>query len=136
MDVSFFKKPILWATAFFGTLLVLSVGYATLSSGLTTADLSSTGGTLRSASWNRLVNSVLELDGRTAAISSTGGNVGVGTASPNSALDVNGTVKASQLNIAKGAHILISLTQCGGGPCAGYQTPLGQWINVASYQYS
>jgi hypothetical protein len=80
--MAFLKKPVLSAIAFFGTLLALSVGYAALSSGLTTADLSSTGSMLRSASWNRLVNSVLELDTRTAPIASTGGNVGIGTPTP------------------------------------------------------
>jgi hypothetical protein len=80
--MSNFKNSVLAASAFFGTLGILSIGYAALSSGLSVTDLSSVGTTLSSASWNRLVNSVLELDGRTAAISSSGGYVGIGTASP------------------------------------------------------
>jgi len=69
---------------------VLTVGYATLSTGLTTADRVGTGSGLTSSSWNRIVNGVLELDTRTTSISASGGNVGIGTTSPNAALEVNG----------------------------------------------
>lgn len=75
-----------------GTLCV-GVTYAALSSGLTASDLKSSGNQLSSASWNRIVNSVLELDGRTAQISTSGGNTGVGNPSPTAKLDVAGTVK-------------------------------------------
>lgn len=44
----------------------VSVGYAALSAGLTTGDLKTAGDQLSAASWNRMVNSVLELDQRTS----------------------------------------------------------------------
>ena len=62
-----FKIPVLSAIVFFGTLGVLSVGYAALSTGLSTSDRTNTGSTLTSSAWNKLVNSVLELDTRTVA---------------------------------------------------------------------
>ena len=71
---------------------MLSIGYAALSSGLTTADRVGTGSGLTSSSWNRIVNGVLELDTRTAPISSSGGNIGIGTASPGAKLDIAGNV--------------------------------------------
>ena len=47
------------------------------------------------------MNSVLELDARTAPISTVGGNVGVGTASPVATLDVNGSAKIGGQKIAR-----------------------------------
>ncbi|MFB0965776.1 MAG: hypothetical protein QMC36_09155 [Patescibacteria group bacterium] len=61
------KKSVLSATAFFLTLVSLSGAYAALSAGLTTSDLKSAGNQVSVASWNRMVNSILELDARTSA---------------------------------------------------------------------
>lgn len=47
------------------------VAQAALTSGLSTSDRSSTGATLSSASWNRIVDSVLELDTRTVNLASS-----------------------------------------------------------------
>lgn len=58
-------------------ILGVSLSYAALSSGLTTADLKAATNQLSSASWNRIVNSVLELDARTAPITTVSGNVGI-----------------------------------------------------------
>lgn len=60
------KKGVYAAFAFFLTIVSLSVGYATLSAGLTNGDLKSAGDQVSLASWNRMVNSILELDTRTS----------------------------------------------------------------------
>lgn len=80
--LSSWKNGIISGFAFFLTVTILSVGYAALSGGLSTSDLVSTGSGLTATSWNRLVNGVLELDSRTAPISSSAGSVGIGTTSP------------------------------------------------------
>ncbi|MDQ1343353.1 MAG: hypothetical protein QG650_72 [Patescibacteria group bacterium] len=74
MSLAFFKKPALSAIAFFGTLAVLSVGYATYSS------LSSvnTGDTLTKDLWNQMVANFA--DHETRLNDSTFKNLGRGTA--------------------------------------------------------
>lgn len=47
------------------------VAQAALTSGLSVSDKSSTGATLSSASWNRIVDSVLELDTRTVNLATS-----------------------------------------------------------------
>lgn len=76
--LSFWKKSFYSALVFFGTLIILSIGYAALSGGLSTTDLVGSGSGLTATSWNRLINGVLELDTRTAPISALGGNIWVG----------------------------------------------------------
>lgn len=49
-------------------------------------DKVSTGSVLSSASWNRIVDGVLDLDSRLSHFSFAGGNVGIGTISPNALL--------------------------------------------------
>ncbi|MFZ3232601.1 MAG: hypothetical protein WA194_03615 [Patescibacteria group bacterium] len=65
MDASI-KKSAYSAAAFFFTFVSLSGAYAALSAGLTASDLKSAGNQVSVASWNRMVNSILELDTRTA----------------------------------------------------------------------
>lgn len=93
------KKPILSAVTFFGTLTALSVGYAALNGGLSTSDKVSSNAQLSSASWNRIVDGVLDLDARTNGISSANGNIGIGIANPGKALDVQGSLRVSSGHI-------------------------------------
>ena len=92
------RKSAVAATTFFVVFAGLSTSYAALVAGLTSGDLKAATNQLSSASWNRIVNSVLELDARTSPISTSGTNVGIGVASPTYGLEVAGTVKGLQLN--------------------------------------
>lgn len=76
------RNSSLSAVTFFVTILGLSYGYASLNSGLTLSDRTSSGSLLSAGVWNKLVESVVELDSRTATLSSSGGNLGVGTINP------------------------------------------------------
>ncbi|EKD30009.1 MAG: hypothetical protein ACD_78C00190G0001 [uncultured bacterium (gcode 4)] len=87
--LSFWKKSVYSALVFFGTLMVLSVGYAVLSSGLSNADKVGSGSGLTATSWNNIIDGIFELDTRTANIFSSGGNVGIGTVSPNRLLEIS-----------------------------------------------
>lgn len=78
------------ALVFFGTLMMLSVGYAVLSSGLSNADKVGSGSGLTATSWNNIIDGIFELDTRTANIFSSGGNVGIGTNNPIKPLDIIG----------------------------------------------
>lgn len=84
------RKSVIAAAGFFGTLGVLSLSYAALNGGLSASDKVSLPNTaLSAAAWNRIVDGVLDLDARTDGIASVGGNVGIGTASPSAKLHVN-----------------------------------------------
>lgn len=72
-------------------------------------------------------------DGVARMIVDAAGNVGIGT-SPTAKLDVNGAVKATDLETQVGSHIHVYLSQCG-GLCSSYHS-LNNWIDVASYNYS
>ena len=74
------KKSVLAATVFCATIAAVSVSYATLTAGLTTADRTNSGSVVSSASWNRLVNSVLELDARTSQTNYVEGTIGTSSA--------------------------------------------------------
>lgn len=63
------------------------------------------------------------------------GNVGIGTTSPTVKLEVNGNVKAANLETQTGSHVHIYLNQCGGGPCGGHHG-VGVWTDVAAYNYN
>ena len=89
------KNGIITWFVFFLTVAILSIWYATFSSLLSVNDKVGTGSGLSSGSWNRIVDSLLELDGRTFGITSSGGNIGVGTSSPGTKLEVNGDMKVS-----------------------------------------
>ena len=80
MDASI-KKSALSAATFFFVFASLSAAYAALSAGLTSADLKSAGNQVSAASWNRMVNSILELDTRTAtpAVTKISGTFGSST---------------------------------------------------------
>lgn len=64
------RNALVSGTVFSIAVIGISSSYAALVSGLSTADKSVSGGTLSSTSWNRLVDSVLELDTRTTGIAS------------------------------------------------------------------
>ncbi|MDD5197439.1 MAG: hypothetical protein PHN60_01110 [Candidatus Gracilibacteria bacterium] len=98
-NLSFWKKSVYSALVFFGTLMVLSVGYALLSSGLSNADKVGSGSGLTASSWNHIIDGVFELDTRTANISSSGGNVGIGTTSPGVKLTVDETTAGDSRTI-------------------------------------
>lgn len=128
------KRTLIPVVVSFGIFGTLSVGYSALTSGLNTGDRVGSGSVLSSDSWNRMVNSVLELDARTSPFSSSGGNVGIGVTSPTAKLEVNGTVKATRLDSASGEIISIALAQCGGG-CASNHT-LNAWTNAGAQNYN
>ena len=76
------KNGIITGFAFFLTVTILSIGYAALSSGLSLSDKVGTGSGLSSSSWNKIVDSILELDGRTTSIASSGAQVKIAGGSP------------------------------------------------------
>lgn len=63
MNIHDFKKSFYSALVFFGTLVVLSVGYSLVGS-LSTADKVGSGSGLTATSWNRIIDGVLDLDMR------------------------------------------------------------------------
>lgn len=74
------KKSAFAAAVFCTTVATISVSYAALTAGLTTADLKSAGNQVSVASWNRIVNSVLELDARTSQVNYVEGTIGTSAA--------------------------------------------------------
>lgn len=66
---SVIKSSFYSGITFFMTILVLSVGYATLSGGLSTADKVGSGSGLTATSWNRIIDGVLDLDTRLSNLS-------------------------------------------------------------------
>lgn len=74
------KKSALAAAVFCTTVAAVSVSYAALTAGLTSADLKSAGNQVSVASWNRIVNSVLELDARTSQTNYVEGTIGTSSA--------------------------------------------------------
>ncbi len=103
MDASI-KKSAYSAAAFFFTFVSLSGAYAALSAGLTASDLKSAGNQVSVASWNRMVNSILELDTRTATPVVT---------------KISGTFGPSTTNITAGTYVYIGDT---------ITLPPGNWI--------
>lgn len=91
--LAFWKKPLYSALVFFGTLIVLSVGYAAWNAAMSKV---TAGNPLTATAWNALVDNIADLDSRWARSGSnlafTGGSVGIGTTSPGTALDVNGSI--------------------------------------------
>lgn len=87
-NFNYLKKSIYSGITFFMTVLILSIGYATLSGGLSTADKVGSGSGLTATSWNRIIDGVLDLDTRLSNLSFSGGNVGIGTTTPTI---INGT---------------------------------------------
>ncbi len=75
---SYLKKSIYSGLTFFLTVLILSVWYGALNGGLSLSDKVGTWSGLTSASWNRIIDGVLDLDARISNFSFSGGNVGIG----------------------------------------------------------
>lgn len=94
MKASQFKSPVLSAVAFFGTLCVLSVGYsAYVASYPATA---SSGATLSSGEWNKMVSGLQTLDTKLSVFNITaGGMVGIGGVTPTVPLVVSGDEEVS-----------------------------------------
>ncbi len=88
-STSLIRKSFYSALVFFGTIMVLSIGYATWNN---TMGKVNTGNPLSASGWNALVDNITDLEGRWSrnglAIGYTGGNVGIGTASPGAPLTV------------------------------------------------
>jgi hypothetical protein len=89
------KKSVYSATAFFATLCVLSVGYGAYSA-LSNVNV---GDPLSKDAWNQMVGNLEDLNARWSRsggnIAYTGGNVGIGTASPGQKLTVAGTIEST-----------------------------------------
>lgn len=89
--LSFWKKSVYSGLVFFGTIMVLSVGYAVWNS---TMSQVSSGDSLTATKWNAFVDNINDLNSRWSRVGSdlvfTGGKVGIGTANPTAKLDVQG----------------------------------------------
>ena len=124
-DISFLKKSLYSALVFFGTIMVLSIGYAAWNNSMGKVSI---GNTLSASGWNALVDNISDLDDRWARsggnVVFTGGNVGIGTTSPTYAF-----VNANRITQTSGnvPGLLLSDTQTGahewgifsGSPSAG-----------------
>lgn len=65
--LSFWKKSVYSALLFFGTIVVLSVGYS-LVGNLSLGDKVGSGSGLTASSWNKIVDGILDLDTRVISI--------------------------------------------------------------------
>jgi hypothetical protein len=89
-NLSFWKKSVYSGLVFFGTVIVLTVGYALFNSPLSMSTVGSGSG-LTANGWNALVNNINDLNTRLSNISFSGVNVGIGTTNPGALLDLAGT---------------------------------------------
>lgn len=80
MDSGIFRKSVIAAVGFFGTLGALSVGYSAYVSSLPAT--ANSGATLSSAEWNKMVAALSTLDDNLSNLTFSGGGVGIGTANP------------------------------------------------------
>ena len=139
---SFIRKSLYSALVFFGTIMVLSVGYATWNS---TMGKVSVGSSLSASGWNALVDNIGDLDSRWSrngsAIVYTGGNVGIGITNPKGPLhikasashfevgsfllqDNNNASVYALINANKNLWIGYNENSAGGFPQADYKTPM------------
>ncbi|HBB27416.1 TPA: hypothetical protein DCZ36_02890 [Candidatus Gracilibacteria bacterium] len=125
---SVIKNSFYSGITFFMTVLILSVGYAALSGGLSTADKVGSGSGLTATSWNRIIDGVLDLDTRLSNLSFSGGNVGIGTITPtiingtdwsastSKALKISGSgVGGARMIIEDDSNAILHLVNSGGG---------------------
>lgn len=93
--LSFWKKSVYSGVVFFGTVVVLSVGYAVWNSTMSSV---TSGSSLTAGGWNALVDNINDLNSRWSRVGNdiafTGGNVGIGV-SPSQKLSVAGTVEST-----------------------------------------
>jgi hypothetical protein len=89
-NLSFWKKSVYSGLVFFGTVIVLTVGYALFNNPLSMSTVGSGSG-LTANGWNALVNNINDLNTRLSNISFSGVNVGIGTTNPGALLDLAGT---------------------------------------------
>ena len=86
MKTYYLKKSFYSALVFFGTLIALSIGYSAFISSYP-ANVG-TGSGLSSIQWNKMVSGLQTLDTNLSNLSFSGANVGIGTASPGSKLEI------------------------------------------------
>ena len=93
MNLYDFKKSFYSGIVFFGTILILSATYAAFQ----TINSSEYAGwqSLSSSLFGKVVGNVDSINDRTAWITSSGGNIGIGTTNPTTTLDINGKIKAT-----------------------------------------
>lgn len=143
--LSFWKKSLYSAIVFFGTLLVLSIGYG-LVGNLSSADKVGSGSGLTATSWNRIVDGILDLDSRLSNFSFSGGNVGIGTVSPAEALVVAGAINSNNqsnnfaiggqrvmMDMVNASKIARIGTVNGGSAPTGTQGELSFYVNSTEY---
>ncbi|MDD5197639.1 MAG: hypothetical protein PHN60_02135 [Candidatus Gracilibacteria bacterium] len=145
-SLSFWKKSVYSGLVFFGTVVVLTVGYAVWNSPYVMSTVGSGSG-LTANGWNALVNNIDDLNSRLSNLSFSGGNVGVGTTSPGTRLDTHiqttqniaGTVAnsypiASFLNESSASSGIRGLEI--GAPTSGIVSPVYLKISGTSSRFS
>jgi len=110
----FWKKSLYSALIFFGTLIVLSVGYSAWNAAMSKV---SPGNPLSAAGWNALVDNIADLDSRWSRSGGnlvfTGGNVGVGTTSPQTPMHIMGSISAPSISGTPNGSLMIGSNETG-----------------------
>ncbi|MDD5213741.1 MAG: hypothetical protein PHG82_04925 [Candidatus Gracilibacteria bacterium] len=100
------KQSFLSGLVFAGTVLLSYVGFAAFTALPTQTDNT----TLTSTIWNNLVTAINDIGARTDGIYNSGGNIGIGTSSPRTKLDVNGNLNVNGSNYVETAMFSIDAT--------------------------